>query len=900
MPASTKGQSSFSIKSSTFLSDNKIGKRLYFRIKTCNDLVSENVIFYDLRLSSPHISSVNATAVACFEDENGSIKVNFDRALVTGELLSISMANITTGIDYSEENITALAADNSYTITNLPPGNYTVRVIGVALGYNGSLFNTYSDGATHSSSFTINEPTPVEFSYTKVDVWCTSGSDGEIAITAQGGQNFEVYKYLLREVGDTSENWVAFSSTATFPNIEVTEVITGLAPASYELKVRDSNGCVARVIQRDSGGQIIGLGTEITETVEITEPDNPVAVAFVFSVEPTAYGFSDGRIRAQITGGTPLADGRYNYIWTHANGTTWTTFTDVIDPADGWFLTLENAIVGTYKLTVTDANHTAATDKAGCTIVEAEFTLNEPPLLELSLAETNPISCNSTNTFGDPWSDGQLTVTATGGVPFNPLIDGQHVYMYTWKKKDASGVYQIITGENSNILSNIDAGDYAVNIEDANGIIIGVYENNVLVNATDVFFDFIEPELLEVSLTATEISYGSGNDGTATVNIIGGIAPYSIHWSNGQSTTTATGLIANNYVVYVTDARGCQVSGNITIDQPRGLNIEITEQTNPTCFQGNDGFIALNITGGITPYTYSWNTGATTTSIDNLPEGTYVFQLIDINGYTSFKEVVLEHPDEITIDLGEDKTLCNAQTLDLDGSISDANATYVWTSDNGFTANTAQVTVSEAGTYQVTATSSLGCTATDTIIIYTSDTTIDSEFLMSSQAYVDQDVVLINVSDPLGETTQWVIPADVTIIDETQTTITLYFPKVGTYEVGLLSTQGACYQEIYKNIVVEQSSGLPSAGDTETPFIKEFTITPNPNNGEFEVHIELAEPSPIAIRLFNYLGSFIFSQPTLPTSDDYTIPMNIALSSGIYLVVLETAQETQIKRLIRN
>ena len=280
MPSSTNGQSSFSITPSSFLNVNDIGKRVYFRIKTCNGFFSENVIFYDLHPSAPHISSKMVEDVQCFDTEDGTIKINFDRALTSGELLSISMTNTTTGIDYSEENITNLEADNSYLIENIPPGDYTLRLLGAVPDFNGTLINTFTDGTNHKTTFTINKPVPVEFSSTKVAIWCNGGSDGVITITANGGQLFQPYEYLLREVGETSENWVSFTSTATFPNSEVTETITGLLPKSYTLKVRDSNGCVAKVIQRDGNGQIVGLGAEINEEITISQPDAPLSVVF--------------------------------------------------------------------------------------------------------------------------------------------------------------------------------------------------------------------------------------------------------------------------------------------------------------------------------------------------------------------------------------------------------------------------------------------------------------------------------------------------------------------------------------------------------------------------------------------------------------------------------------------
>ncbi len=884
MPTSANGQSSLSITPSSFLNSNDIGKRIYFRIKTCNDLVSENAVFYDLRLSSPHISSNNATPVACFDSDDGYVKINFDRALTSGELLSISLTNTTTGNDYSISSISSLETDNSYTIENLPTGNYTARLLGTAPGYNGSLFNTYTDGAMHSTAFAINKPTPVAFSTSKINVWCNGGSDGQISLNSSGGTGS--YEYQI-----DGGIWASFTNTNT-------HAITGLSPGTYKVKVRDANGCVAKEIVRDGSGTVVGLGNEITETIEITEPNTPVAVAFVYYKEPTAFGFSDGRIRAQITGGTPLADGRYNYTWTHTNGTTWTTFSDVVDPADGWFLTLENAIAGTYTLTVTDANYSSATDTAGCTIASAEFTLNEPPLLELSLTETHAISCNNTNTYANESSDGELTITATGGVPLQPSANNGLLYYYTWKKETSPGVWAVLTDQTTNIASNLDTGNYAVNIEDANGIIIGTYTNNVLVNPTDELYTLNQPDLLQISLTKTNLFCANGNDATSTVSITGGTAPYTIQWSNGDTTETATNLIAGNYIAYVTDARGCQASGNITIDQPGGLTIDVVQQINPTCFEGNDGKIELALSGGTPPYTYSWSTGASNTTINALTEGIYTFALTDANGCKAFKEVILKNPDKITIDLGDDRTLCKDQAYELDGSITDPNATYLWTSNNGFSATTPQISISQAGTYQVTATSSLGCTATDTIVLSYSDTEIDSEFLLSSQAYVDEDVILFNVSNPLGDTSRWNIPNNVTIIDQTHTSITLHFPKADTYKIGLVSTQGNCYQEIYKNIVVEEQTGLPDPGDTKTPFIKEFRLTPNPTNGQFEVYINLAEPSAVALRVFDIQGGFIFAQPALQTAEEYTVPFRLNLSEGVYFVVLETAKETQIKRMV--
>ena len=748
---------------------------------------------------------------------------------------------------------TVLTTQTTNIATNLDAGNYAVNIEDA----NGIVIGVYVNNLLANATdvtYLFEEPPLLKLSIKKQDVYCFNGSDSWARAIITGGT--PPYNILWSN-GDT------------------TEQTSDLSQGRYTVSITDSRGC------------------QVDGSIEIKQPNKPLAIAYTAFATPSTGGASDGWIEAQVTGGTDFTDGIYTYYWHDEAGAILTTQTTTSIVGGVFQIRLNNIPKGSYYLTIEDANFPLATTGDGCTIIDDKFILYDP--IEAVISVHTPISCHQDNTFNNPYSDGTLQVTVTGGLPF----DTGQPYIYYWKKENSSGGFDDLN-QNANIAIGLSDGNYALNVADSRGVVIGVYESLNLINPTDIVFDFIEPELLQVSLTATEISCGAGNDGTATVSITGGIAPYDVQWSNGQSTTTATGLIANSYVVYVTDARGCQASGNITIDQPGGLNIEVVERTNPTCFQGNDGAIVLNITGGVSPYTFSWNTGATTTTINSLSEGTYIFELTDANGCTTFTEVVLKHPDEITIDLGEDKTLCTAQTLDLDGSISDANASYIWTSDNGFTANTAQVTVSEAGTYQVTATSALGCTATDTIIVYTADTDIDAEFLISSQVYVDQDVVLINVSDPLGETSQWVIPAGITVVNETPTTITLRFSEIGNYEVGLISTQGTCTQEIFKNIVVEHNSGFPSSGDAENPFIETFTLTPNPNSGVFELYIDLAKPSPIAVRVFDIQGVFIFSQPALPTTEEYTIPMNLNLSVGTYFVVLETANETQLKRIIVN
>ncbi|CAA0214098.1 Protein of unknown function precursor containing a C-terminal secretion signal. Putative adhesin [Tenacibaculum maritimum] len=1479
------------------------GRTIYFKQSACG--YDSEIVDYKIRRSAPHITSVNTTNTTCYDEEDGSVKINFDRGLELNERLSITIEDLDKIEGYvngvptyetvSSSSNVVLASDNSYTFNKdiekgLRKGRFRVVLLGGGItAYNGDFWNTYTESPTHQATFTINKPSPVEFTATHTNTWCYGGSDGTIVIRAKGGKILEKYKYLLRKQGDESpvleSDWVEFENlstfTGTFPNVvyEATEVITGKPAGNYRLQIKDANNCIAKEIKKV--GNVIELGREIVKEIIITEPENPLEIVFVDEKQPTAFGFSDGRIRAQITGGTSLPNGKYNFTWTHESGRKWTTFTDFVHTTDGWYLTLENAIQGTYSLTVTDANYTDADTKKGCMIANASYTLNEPFKLNVAIEETNVISCNRKNAYDDPFSDGELTAIASGGVPFSPLIQGKYAYKYTWKKKDRSGVYQIIPNETGDTLRNQEAGEYAVNIEDANGIIIGnyrnntlttptdvtynleepellkiqytkqnvfcyqgadgainttitggtgtyttqwntgatsenisnleagiytvmvtdgrgcqvqetieieqpktpievhynffeptfagatngwiqatitggtplndgaytygwtdasgndlnaqvtaqinsnnyiltlngigegtykltiqdknypsaiddincsivkseytikdpevlqvamklvkpiscnnsnaygdpssdgileavagggvmlqpnennglpyyytwkketspgvwtiltsqttniatglnggnyavnikdangvvlgVYKDNVLVtptdvtyhleeptllelsfekqdvhcyegsdgwaktiikggiapyiiewenksddvlisnltkgaytvavtdsrgcqatgtvlisqpekpisinftafatptvggvadgwvnaeieggtvfpngsytyywqnetgeilntqtqtdivdgkfqiqlnniskgiyyltiqdanyitatskegctyvekefvlydpieaiiaiekpiscnqnntfsnpygdgslratitgglpfsvgqdykytwkkkdgsgiyqdihqnssivtslsagayalnvedsrgvvigvydsleltSATDVLYTFREPELIALSLSATEISCDAGNDGTATVAISGGVPPYDIQWSNGQSTPKATNLIAGNHLVFVTDARGCEAAGNITIEQPGGLSIKVNTK-NPTCYNSSDGAISLDIIGGVPPYTYSWSSGEQTTNLTGLHEGRYIFSLTDANRCKVFEEVKLENPAPITIDLGADKTLCKGQEYVLDASIDVPNVTYEWTSENGFVSDEALITVTEEGTYTVTVTSSLGCIGTDSVAIIYSDRQIAAEFLMSSQAYINEDVVVFHTSNPAPESFEWVFSEGVTIIEEKENTVVMRFAEKGTYKVGLLTNVGDCVQELYKNIVIEENTELPNLGDTKTPFIEAFNISPSPNTGNFKTKVSLAEPSAISLRFFNTQGEFIKQHKPIEVLEEYDIPFNMNLASGMYILVLETAKQTQVKRMI--
>ena len=871
------------------------GDEFYIRVNTgCNK--TSNAIIYTYSLSAPHITSINTSKVSCYDSKDATATIKFDRPLKTGEDINIIIKKPGSENNYGENNVTALSANNSYTFNDLPIGRYNVTLIG---GYYGN--TTYSESPSHSASFTIERPDPVEFTTSSVNVWCNGGEDGSITISATGGVEGVKYQYVLREKGSTVQNWQNFSNATN-------HTISRLAPNDYEVLVRDTNGCFAREVSRNSAGNIIGLGAIIVHPVTITEPKMPVAITYVYHEEPTAYGFTNGLIRAQVTGGTPKATGIYNYTWQYEDGSVWATTTQEVVAEQGSFLTLNNAPAGTYTLTVTDANYNNATDKQSCTIQESTFLLTQPDPLEVTLSIHQEISCHQNNEYGDETDttpqdsmrdesqNGALLASVTGGVPF---LFGSP-YLYTWKKQNENGDWETLVTQTDNIAISLSDGRYALNIEDANGIVLGSYQNNTLVKAIDSTFYLHEPEKLEMVLSATPVSC-SGNDGSISAHVTGGTPPYTYYWSNGEvgSAPAVKNLYANNYFVQVIDAKGCQIKGSVAVSQPDDFYIEVLAQKNPSCFGGNDGVINIAIMGGTPPYTSYWNNGKTTKDIAGLRKGTYTVTVTDAQGCTLYRDFVLDDPKEFTIDLGPDTTLCNEQSILLDATIDANEVTYEWIGDNGFSQTGARVAISESGTYQVIATTAAGCVAQDEITITTVNQAIDANFLISSQAFVKQEVVLVNISEPIGETSTWLIPEGVTINEQNNNRIKLLFPEAKTYKIGLQSTQGNCFEVIYKNIVVEESAALPDPGDTKNPFIEKFVVAQGADNNGIVVLVTLTEQSPISIRIFDIDGSLVTDVRRESGRNNYIVRYSEYLPPGVYMAVLETAKDTQIKRMIK-
>ena len=98
----------------------------------------------------------------------------------------------------------------------------------------------------------------------------------------------------------------------------------------------------------------------------------------------------------------------------------------------------------------------------------------------------------------------------------------------------------------------------------------------------------------------------------------------------------------------ITDANGCELIYNEDVSTPTALALS-TEGTDVSCSGDTDGSIDLTVSGGVPPFTYSWNNGSDQEDLNNLPAGDYDVVVTDSDDCTITAQVTINEPDNLEV-----------------------------------------------------------------------------------------------------------------------------------------------------------------------------------------------------------------------------------------------------------
>jgi hypothetical protein len=296
----------------------------------------------------------------------------------------------------------------------------------------------------------------------------------------------------------------------------------------------------------------------------------------------SCFGQSNGAIQISTTGGV----GNLSYEW--SNGATTQN--------------LNNVPAGQYTLVITDGNH--------CEL-EQMFNISQPPQLVSQITVNSNIICNNNTT-------GSLTASGAGGV--SP-------YTYSWSN-----------GSTNATINNLSANTYTVIIKDQNNCTS--QKSETLINP---------PVLIASTSSITNASCPAINNGSATIQVSGGVSPYTTLWSNGTNGNNLTNVSAGTYTYNVTDNYGCTVSGQVTIGSNPAAELIEDTVTPLECFGDNNAAISI-IANNSAGYNIIWSNGQSGTSIENLSAGIYSVQASNPQGCISNQlSFEIESPEAIVL-----------------------------------------------------------------------------------------------------------------------------------------------------------------------------------------------------------------------------------------------------------
>lgn len=218
-----------------------------------------------------------------------------------------------------------------------------------------------------------------------------------------------------------------------------------------------------------------------------------------------------------------------------------------------------------------------------------------------------------------------------------------------------------------------------------------------------------------ISASVSDNACFGGSTGAIDISVSSGTPPYSYLWNTSDTSPDISGLLAAVYSLQVTDSNGCSVSDTFEVDEPPSMSIGATI-TGVSCFGGSDGSINTSVSGGLSPFSYNWSNGDTTSYISGLAAGSYVVTVTDSGNCQAVDTFTVGQPTLlISSTLLKQVTCFGGNNGQINLSVSGGTMPYTYSWSNSDT--TQDINNLMAGVYSVTITDSLGCMAYDTGII---------------------------------------------------------------------------------------------------------------------------------------------------------------------------------------
>ncbi len=737
----------------------------------------------------------------------------------------------------------------------------------------------------------------------------------------------------------TSYSW-SFSGGNPATSTSANPTVTYSSPGTYNviLTVSNANG-----------------SNTSTQNNYVTVYANPTVSTA--STPAACFGGSTGSATATPAGGLSP----YTYNWSGGGNTA----------------TISNKPAGSYTVTVTDSRQCSAT---------ASTSISQP-LGALSLTpNANDAICNQQN--------GSVSVNVTGGSGSNQYLwsnnattqtvnnvgPGSYSVTVTDANQCTASTSMTVNNQTSNFGVTITTSNATCNQNNGsatavtNGSGIGVtynWSNNLTLGtinglapgtynvtatntngctATASGVVSSAPSTLAVSFNTSTANCGQ-NNGSAAATVTGGTSPYNYLWSNGGTSANISNIPAGGYTLTVTDASFCSVVSVANVSNSGAPTVTATP-VQPTCFGLTNGSASVTATGGTSPYSYNWNTGATTNSISALAAGIYVVTITDGANCIAVQSVNITNPSQIVASVNTTNAGCGnpTGTATVVANGGTGALTYQWSNNStsatatGLQQGTYSVTVRDANQCSAVATGNVGATAAPIPSVQTINgscqqvPSINLTVVGGVQPYsyawsngsTNEDLngiaagtYTVSVTDGAG----CVITQSATVSDNSSITVSVsgVNPTQGNNGSMTANASGgsAPYTYAWSNggttatinnlaagtytVTVTDGSGcvkvqtgtLTIVGINDLSSFTTISLIPNPATSSCRISFSSSEASALQIEFYNMIGQQVLSRE-FESSKELNETFDIAhFSSGVYLVRVKSANADKTIRLIK-
>jgi gliding motility-associated-like protein len=539
-----------------------------------------------------------------------------------------------------------------------------------------------------TKSVNVSQPTLLTKTTVIDSVKCFNGNSGKITINGLGGTT--PYTFSLQNASYISSN-----------------VYGSLTAGSYSVSIKDANNC-----KSDTNvvvAQYSQIQAAITNTDIVCNNNNIGKIDVIGSGGNPSYTYSLDSITFKTgTNFSNLAAGIYSVFVKDANNCVrkWSdTIKQTFDVntifnkkdvncfgfSDGNFTVKGSGGVSPYTYSFqngafgsTDsfsnlvaANYNVITlDQVGCrdTVV---VSIVQPSALVYS-TQVDSVKCFGQNT-------GKITVNASGGTtPYTYIMDGTF-------------------SQSSNIFPNLISDTFAIRVRDAK---LCVKDTQIILNTyPDIKFSF----------TLDSVKCFNALDGSTTVSVLGGLAPYQYRLNLGsfQNNNVITNIGSGAHTVVIRDVYNCQKSFSFSYANPTKLTTSLLSQTNILCNGDTTGFVAVSSSGGRLPHSYLWSNGSTNDTLPKVIAGLYTLTTTDAKGCNDIIQTTITQPQALSFVWSNANLTCFRDTTGLasirvSGGVSPYK--YLWSTGD----SVSLISKLLAGNYTVTVTDKNGCKKTET------------------------------------------------------------------------------------------------------------------------------------------------------------------------------------------